>query len=155
MYYQDLTPYQYIPVEKDPPSLNIGWLDNTRSYPQGEVPEPFVERLWLFCRSPVNQMRGFQECQLCVEPSLGIRLQRSDDQLWLGSAEIRVFSPEGTAYAAPNMIYHYVVDHRYLPPEEFIRAVLEGPLPDTPEYLAHAAQYEWGRRAARERRFRV
>jgi len=53
------------------------------------------------------------------------------------------------------MIYHYVVDHRYLPPEEFIRAMPEGPLPDTPEYLVWAAQYEWGHRAARERRFRV
>ena len=27
-------------------------------------------------------------------------------------------------YAAPNLIYHYVKEHRYLPPMEFINAVL-------------------------------
>jgi hypothetical protein len=50
------------------------------------------------------------------------------------------------------MIYHYVVDHHYLPPEEFISAVLDGPLPDSPEYLARAERYEWGRRERRLRR---
>ena len=79
-------------------------------------------------------------------------MRRGNDELWLGSAEIRVFSNEGVTYAAPNLIYHYIVDHHYLPPEEFIRAVLEGPLPDSPEYLARAEQVEWGRRAARYRR---
>jgi hypothetical protein len=155
MYYQDLTPYQYISVEKDPPTLNIGWLDNTHPYPQGQASAPFVARLWLFCQSPVNQTRGYHACQFCAEPSFGVRFQHGDEECWLGSAEIRVFSLEGTAYAAPDMVYHYVVDHHYLPPEEFVRSVLKGPLPDSPEYLAYAAQYEWGRRAARERRFRM
>lgn len=153
MYYQDLTLYQYIPIEGDPTTLNIGWLGDGQEYPKGQVSEPFVERLWTFCLFPVNQMRGYHECDLCTEPTFGVRFQRGEEQLWLGSAEIRVFGLDDTAYAAPNMIYHYIVDHHYLPPDVFIRAVLEGPLPDTPEYLAHAAHYEWGRRAARMRRF--
>jgi hypothetical protein len=37
-------------------------------------------------------------------------------------------------------------------PEDFIRAVLNGPLPDSPEYLARAERYEWGRLARRLRR---
>jgi hypothetical protein len=26
-------------------------------------------------------------------------------------------------YAGPNLVYHYIVDHEYLPPDEFIDAV--------------------------------
>src|SRR5262249_18800720 len=41
----------------------------------------------------------------------------------LGTAEIRVRDTDVT-FAAPNLILHYVVDHAYLPPEAFVRAVL-------------------------------
>jgi len=54
--------------------------------------------------------------------------------LKLGSAEIRVVGQDGTVYAAPDLIYHYVVVHDYRPPEEFIQAVMETPLPGTQEH---------------------
>ena len=38
----------------------------------------------------------------------------------LGSAEIRVFGQNGKIYAAPNLIYHYMKDCGYLPPQEFL-----------------------------------
>jgi hypothetical protein len=41
----------------------------------------------------------------------------------LGSAEIRVPGKDGKVYAAPNLIYHYIKDCGYLPPQEFIDAV--------------------------------
>ena len=66
---------------------------------------------------------------------------------------MRVFGPAGATYAAPNLIYHYVVDHQYLPPDAFVRAVLDGPLPGSPEYLERADAFEWGRLAARDRQF--
>ena len=50
------------------------------------------------------------------------QMRRGDEELRLGSAEIRVFGREEGTYAAPDLIYHYVVDHHYLPPEEFIKA---------------------------------
>ena len=37
-------------------------------------------------------------------------------------------------YAAPNLIFHYVRDHAYKPPQEFIDAVLTGPAPDSAAY---------------------
>jgi hypothetical protein len=40
----------------------------------------------------------------------------------LGDAEIRV-PGEGKAYACPTLIYHYIVKHGYLPPDEFLEAV--------------------------------
>lgn len=41
----------------------------------------------------------------------------------LGHAEIRAVSDDGVLYVAPNLIIHYIVDHLYGPPAEFIAAV--------------------------------
>ena len=53
----------------------------------------------------------------------------------LGSAEIRVFGADGSVYAAPTLLYHYVSVHHYKPPDEFMRAMKEGPRPPVPEYF--------------------
>ena len=42
----------------------------------------------------------------------------------LGNAEIRVLGRNGKTYAAPNLIYHYIKDCGYLPPHEFLEAVM-------------------------------
>jgi hypothetical protein len=70
-------------------------------------------------------------------------VRKGDEWITIGSAEIRVFGHDGRVYAAPNFIYHYVVVHHYQPPEEFVEAVLAGPLPRSPEYEARASNYEW------------
>jgi len=53
----------------------------------------------------------------------------------LGGSEIRVFSPRGQIYAAPTLIYHYINTHHYDPPEEFMRALYEGPAAGSREYF--------------------
>jgi hypothetical protein len=45
-----------------------------------------------------------------------------------------VFSPNGEAFSAPNLIYHYVSEHEYQPPPEFLRALEQGPRPGTEQY---------------------
>ncbi len=49
----------------------------------------------------------------------------------LGSAEIWVIANDGKIFACPDLILHYIVDHNYLPPEEFIEAVENGPIPNS------------------------
>jgi hypothetical protein len=39
------------------------------------------------------------------------------------------------------MIAHYVTEHGYLPPPEFVAAVMACPLPGTEEYLAAVAPF--------------
>ena len=46
-----------------------------------------------------------------------------EQEIFLGSAEIRV-EIGGHWLAAPDLVYHYVTDHAYLPPIEFIDAVI-------------------------------
>jgi hypothetical protein len=151
MYCSDLSPYQSLVEAGDPLSLNVGWLDGAHDYVRGDVPNSFLDLLLAYCTIPVHPMRGYHRCELCTEPVYRFRVPLTNGDLYLGSAEIRVFNNKGVAYAAPNLIYHYVADHRYCPPEEFIKAVLDGPPPDSPEYWEYAKQFQWGRMALRER----
>lgn len=127
MYYPDLSRYVYLGGERN--TFNVGWLDNTHPYPIGEVPEQFIERLFTCLSITVKLTFGGHKCELC------------NDEVW--GEEIRVLGSNGIVYAAPTMIYHYVVDHHYRPPQEFIQAVLDGPLADTEEYHKRAQAYPW------------
>jgi len=134
VYYTDLTPYDFDNTVLA--ALNIGWLDNQHDYPKGKLPQEFIERLWLFCNNPVCGTWGYHECELCLHPTFGVDVSYNGAKLHLGSAEIRVIGKGGTLYAAPDFIFHYVTVHDYLPPQEFIEAVLNGVSPVSPEYLA-------------------
>lgn len=128
MYYLDLSRYAYFGHE--PNTYNVGWLDATHPYPTGHVPTEFVERLHSFLEITVRPMFGSHLCELCHNTS------------W--TKEIRVFGQGEIVYAAPAMIYHYVVDHHYRPPEEFIQAVLTSPAVDSVVYRERARAYPWG-----------
>ncbi len=73
-------------------------------------------------------LRGYSRMILAIHPVTG-------EQIELGYAEIRVFGKRGKSYAAPNMLYHYVTDHHYKPPDEFIEALKAGPCPPEQEYF--------------------
>ena len=53
------------------------------------------------------------------------------------------FGSPGTIYclSPPQMVPHYVEVHRYCPPHQFIRAVMESPLPGTEEYGLAVAHF--------------
>lgn len=142
-YYRDLSLYRYLSSDDSPTTLNVGWLDKGHVYPQAEVHDDFVERLWRFCCKPVLSMRGLHECDFCPIADKYVVEQYDTEERKLGSAQIRVFGQNDIIYAAPDMIYHYVVRHQYCPPTEFIQAVLEGPLPDTLAYKDRAMGQDW------------
>jgi hypothetical protein len=68
--------------------------------------------------------------------------QHNGEQRLIGSAEIRVFGKEGAIYAAPTLIYHYVEQHHYKPPADFVHALLDGPQPSSGAYAALMRRYE-------------
>lgn len=128
-YYPDGSPYAFLPEQEDG-AVNVGWLDASQPYPTGAVPAEFVERLYELCRHPVNRTRGFHWCNLCPPPDDSSKrwtaeLPGPGGPYPLGSGEIRVRATGGTRYAAPDLVVHYVTEHRYRPPGEFIAAVLE------------------------------
>lgn len=121
------------PDARDGKALSVGWLDATHPFPTAEPSAELLESLWRYCSLSVARTRGLQPCVFCstdfvVEEGEGVRLL-------LGSAEIRVIGPTGELFAAPDLIYHYVLKHHYRPPDEFLRALSDGPQPPTQEYF--------------------
>ena len=53
----------------------------------------------------------------------------------IGDGEIRVLG-KSAIYSAPTLLYHYVVEHHFKPPEEFIEAILTGPAPGSDIHMA-------------------
>jgi hypothetical protein len=129
-HFEDLTKYSYS-VKFPTDELNIGWLQ-TKEFPKGDIPnkEKFCEKLFEYYKNPVRQMKGFQRCLYCKEIS-GKYLR---DNPQSSSNEIRVVGKDGKVYASPAMIIHYIKEHDYLPPQEFIEAVLHGPKVNSEEY---------------------
>ncbi|MDH6225500.1 hypothetical protein [Streptomyces sp. MJP52] len=128
-YYADLTPYTFLPPDGPGagaprpwhglPLLNVGWLSAARRYRRGTPPPGLAETLRRMTRTHrAGQTRGFHLCPWC-----SMRLLRAGPECPRGSAEIRAVG-DGVAYAAPELIAHYVESHGYLPPDGFVHAVL-------------------------------
>ena len=118
-YLEDLTTFRFGLGSEDG-VLSVGWLDRRHPFRAGETSEEFRNKLGQLCRRPTKRYFGFHDCELCngaVRPA--------------GNGEIRV-SDGNVMYAAPTLIYHYVVAHAYLPPEAFIAAVLAWKDPSGP-----------------------
>ena len=134
-HFEDLTTYSYGAAEAPEASAqNIGWLASGVDFPTAPPDPQFVERLWRFCKISIGQTRGLHECELCRSRESNVA-RRNGEELLLGSAEIRVVAIQGQLFAAPNLIYHYVVSHNYCPPAEFERAVLAGSCPPDDSYF--------------------
>ncbi len=143
-YFADLTPYGY--WNPEPGTLNVGWLSVGHHFETAVPNEADLELLWQFCKVEVTATRGLHGCEFCEAWRIEHCDQiRNGETLRLGYSEIRVFSPDGRAYAAPSLIYHYVAAHSYAPPSEFLTALRTGPRPTSDEYRAQLAkrQLEW------------
>lgn len=136
MYYDDFSIDSYYYLPKPFTVKHIGWLDSQHPFPKGEVSEKFLTRLAIFCKEVTYISLCYHECEFC-EPIAEYEFPDfAENKIIgrsLGTSEFLVFDNKDTFYLAPDLIYHYILTHKYQPPEEFIRAVLESPLPDTVE----------------------
>jgi hypothetical protein len=112
----------------------VGWLSAQQPFAKGEVPIEFISRLHEFVRLSgasgealyFPASGGVHTCEICEH-------YRDSRDFGVPSGPI--------LYVAPGMITHYVERHEYCPPDEFVRAVLESPFPDTPEYRVAAKPF--------------
>ena len=131
VYFKDLTRYEYSkhPFKCAGDLYNIGWLERCAAYPKGTVGAELMAKLLTLCKFPVNRYRGFHGCHFCNE--YPVRITDFEGEFFLGDGEIRVPSAdEKVRYVAPNLIYHYVSAHDYLPPDVFLDAVQKFSLPN-------------------------
>jgi hypothetical protein len=128
-WYPDLSQYSYLPefIPTGQVILNVGWLESGHNFPVGDPPGGFLDALAELCAGNLQApTRGWHECDLCDDEDLEspCTVDIGGNQVKLGSAEVRVISEDGKILSAPNLVLHYVDRHRYLPPAEFVEAVL-------------------------------
>jgi len=106
---EDLEPYTYNLFGRNINKniLGVGWLDENRPYNKGEVPIAFIEKLKK--AKKINHTKGWHDCPFCGKAR--------------GSCEIIVRNNNKT-YLAPELIIHYIENHNYAPPQEYINVVI-------------------------------
>jgi hypothetical protein len=102
--------------------LSVGWLDVEHQYSRGTVPDKDIEQLWKLCIHPKVTTRGFHECPFCPPTGKSTLCYRAGREKYFGSGMI-FLKNGGKTYVAPDLIYHFVTAHEYLPPAEFIEIV--------------------------------
>jgi hypothetical protein len=131
-YYDDLSSYEYY---MDSPILevkNIGWLDKEHVFKTGTVNVDFLKKLELLIFRSfekkinilANKLRGSYDCPICGKRKE--KIINESKTFTLGSAEIWIpdYRENGHYFATFGLIIHYVKDHDYEPPKEFIDSVM-------------------------------
>jgi hypothetical protein len=125
-YFADLSDYIYWGAEPQiSGAKNVGWLSADHSFPRAEPLSSDLDVIWEYCKVRVYQTRGLHDCPFCeewFEKNL-FRIRHRGEMMNQGDAEILIVSEEHGAFAAPNLIFHYMRDHQYLPPEPFLLAL--------------------------------
>ena len=124
------------------PLLAVGWLEHPHAASNRRVPRGFTAKLAALIRQtnaayPLYRFLGIHECSLCKAEG-----HKSPPCPW---SQENVFVPgRSCIYVSPGGILHYIEVHGYVPPEDFIKAVLQCPPCDSRRYRAALASANLG-----------
>jgi hypothetical protein len=114
MFFKDLSSADHSGSYGMKNALHVGWLEPTEEKPTiGSPPDGFLDMLKRICvyKNNAQAHRGFHCCPFCEQA--------------VGSTAFVISSVSGDVqYYFPVLIVHYVSEHGYLPPKEFIEAVM-------------------------------
>ena len=143
-WFADLSPCNYHGEAAAGKLRAVGWLSYDHPFPTGSVPPDVFDRLrrLLIFPFPFGGTIGHHSCDLCYSarlraqgeaiekarfPDPRIGLPQTVPRYTTRSSQMLFVPGEHEIYACPELILHYIADHRYSPPEEFRRAVLDCP----------------------------
>ena len=107
-------------------AVKVGWLDEGQPYTQGVAPKEFVSKL---AKIPLGvHTKGWHDCPFCGKDK--------------SSSQYRIKITPKKFYDVPEMIFHYMEVHNYLPPQEFIDAVMKVPVNDERTELRHLKRFK-------------
>jgi hypothetical protein len=138
-----------------PELRNIGWLGKSYSFSQGNVSasltQKLKEMLFLDLKNTEERQRDIFDknkavlihqmhmrgspygCPFCPKEHAIINVEPINLQYYLGNKEMLLGINEISIpslnrdefYSFPSMIYHYITEHKYKPPQEFLDALTE------------------------------
>lgn len=117
-YFRDLSPYTDMRSER---VLAVGWLAAGEPFATGAFPDDLLA--CLRCRRPEVMSMGSHRCELCLPTANEDFLSEESQRVASGSHEHLIGGDGGITYAAPELIYHYIREHGYAPPEQFTAAL--------------------------------
>ena len=134
MFVEDLSTHAYF--ARGDNVRAVGWLEDGHPFARGPAPADFLAALKTHVASAYQPFifMGVHLCSLCEK--LGLRRQ-GHHNLLIPTADL--------LYVAPELVVHYVEDHGYQPPPEFIAAVLGCPVQQSPAFMEmlHPFEYSW------------
>lgn len=119
----------------------IGWLEKGMPFPTGQTDPQFRDALRAHAADPGRWLPvvacGVHFCDLGTCSGIG-------------GAQNVIIPSTSCLYIAPELIVHYVEEHAYAPPAEFVEAVLACPEQSSEAYVALLAPLAstWGMDAA-------
>jgi hypothetical protein len=129
-FFPDLTLYETDSRVILPEVLNIGWLSPLKPFTTGDVSNDFINKLNKLLKNSNSSnarvvmgiWRGTFTCPLCGISNWEIHKRIPH----IGNAEIWIPSAvrKSMYYSSSTWISHYILDHKYLPPDEYIKSVL-------------------------------
>jgi hypothetical protein len=122
-HFDDLTECDYFGAEYAQSLRAIGWLTKDKPFATGKTDSEAFAKLKELMQAPWQPMitLGVHECELC--------------QFDTPCGNLNLFLPNGNVvFVCPELIVHYIAAHHYRPPDEFITAVTNCPLPSTMHY---------------------
>ncbi len=113
----------------------VGWLDD-QTTTSGRIPDECIEVLFdAYISGAIfsDGSRGWHDCQLCSGPADWYPEEKVGPVIHWRDRSIRLFGHghhlirlENSVYMCPVLILHYILDHNYKPPEEFLQALTRG-----------------------------
>jgi hypothetical protein len=122
-WFEDLTECTYFDIRVET-LLAVGWLEQGRAFPVGEVDHKVYAALKEYLVNPWQPaiFFGFHSCDLVTEPAT-----HGSKNLFVPGA--------GVIYVCPELITHYMNVHSYKPPDVFCNAVLSCPKMKSRRYM--------------------
>jgi len=106
------------PIE-DYKFVAIGYLSIDEEFEKGEVSQNFLTKLKvLWNEGGVTGALGFHECEFCIDEGNYEKRGMSNSEKVLIDRENKI------KYLFPEMIFHYITEHKFKPSNEFIEFVM-------------------------------
>lgn len=100
----------------------IGYLDITEEYQKGIVSQTFVNKLHQLWSNGLGLgSLGHHTCEFC----------EGENKATSCSEKILIDKKNKIEYKLPEMIFHYIEEHNYQPPEDFVLFVLTSQIVDS------------------------